>query len=88
MTLTMVEVSQEVQEIQESNCHPMTKITAKCWEYHSQSRLNNGNPPFTFSNYENALDKSSYLSHIEFGLIDYSTIGSKEEVVRIIENWF
>lgn len=38
-------------QILSSRVNDMTKIEVKCWLYHSESRIKNGNEPFTFDNY-------------------------------------
>lgn len=66
----------------------MTVIKVKCWLYHSESRHKNGNEPFSFDNYVHHLGKETYLSHIEFDMIDCSDIGGKKRAIEIVNRWY
>lgn len=65
-----------------------SKIEVKCWLYHSESRVKNGNQPFKFENYSRRLDKHVPLNYIKYDLIDVSDIGGKEKAIEVVNRWF
>jgi len=66
----------------------MTKIKLKCWLQHSQSRVNNNNPPFEFETIARVLCKNDYLDRINYGMIDCNDLGGKEMAIEIVERWY
>lgn len=66
----------------------ISKIEAKCWLYHSKSRLKNGNQPFTFQNYSRNLGHHVPLEYIKYGLIDVSDLGGQEMATNIVKKWY
>jgi len=66
----------------------MTKIKLKCWLQHSESRVNNNNPPFKFKAIKKVLYKEDYLSRIKYGMIDCDDLGGKDKAIEIVERWY
>ena len=75
-------------EILSSRVNDMTKIEVKCWLYHSESRIKNGNEPFTFDNYSHCLGVAVLLDHIKFDLIDVTDLGGKDKAIEIVKRWY
>lgn len=70
------------------NINSMTKIQLKCWVYHSESRVKNGNDPFKFDDYIHRLGKDFYLDYIHFDFIDCEEFGGKDNAIEIVNRWF
>lgn len=66
----------------------MTAIKTKCWVHHSESRVKNGNEPFTYVNFNHRSDKGLYTDYINLNLIDCGDIGGKEVALMHVNNWF
>lgn len=88
MLKTANEVDQVADEMLLSRTNTMTKLKIKCWQWHSKSRLKNGNEPFTFNEYSHVLGKQTYLDYIEIGLIDCNDIGGKDKAIEAVNHWF
>lgn len=88
--LTIEDVRKDVEKLlaASNRVNDMTKIRAKCWLYHSESRTKNGNQPFTFNTYTHHLNKQIYLCYIEHDLIDCTDLGGKEKAIKIVEKWY
>ena len=86
--MTIEEVHNHAEEMLSHRTHDYGKIEIKCWVYHSESRVKNGNPPFTFANYSRCLGKDVPLDYIKWGLIDVSDIGGKEKATEIVNRWY
>lgn len=87
-TLTMEQVTKYTQGILVDRCNLITKIKAKCWAYHSQSRIKNGNEPFSFDIYSRVIDAQSILSYIEYDNIEVDDLGGKAEVISAVKKWY
>lgn len=57
-------------------------LVLKCWQYHSESRHRNGNPPFSFRNYENHMYEQLVLEQVKYDMIDCTDLGGKEAVIN------
>lgn len=66
----------------------MMAIKTKCWVYHSESRIKNGNPPFSFSEFNHRAEKGLYLDYINLNLIDCLDIGGREVAITSVHNWY
>ena len=86
--MSIEEVYKQAKEMLSDKMCDMSKIEVKCWVYHSESRVRNGNPPFTFENYSHCLGSSVPLDYIKFDLIDVSDLGGKEAATEIVKRWY
>lgn len=86
--MTIEEVRQQAEEMLSRRMNDYSKIEVKCWVYHSESRVRNGNPPFTFKNYSHCLGKDVPLDYIKWDLIDVSDIGGKEKAIEVVNRWY
>lgn len=62
-----------------------TKLQLKCWINHSESRHNNGNPPFTFGNYCVHMRDIDILEQVKLDMINCDDIGGKEAAIVYLE---
>ena len=86
--MTLDKVHETVNNMLSRRTNDMTKIQCKCWVYHSESRVKNGNEPFEFSNYIHGLGKDFYLDYIKHDLIDCGELGGKDKAIAVVERWF
>lgn len=71
-----------------SRMNDMSKIEVKCWVYHSESRVRNGNEPFTFENYSHCLGATVPIDYIKYDLINVEDLGGKENAIEIVKRWY
>ena len=86
--MSIEEVRQQAEKMLSRRMNDYSKIEVKCWVYHSESRVRNGNEPFTFSNYSHCLGKDVPLDYIKWDLIDVSDIGGKEKAIEVVNRWY
>ena len=86
--MNIEKVRKEAEEMLLERLHDYSKIEVKCWVYHSESRIRNGNEPFTFENYSYCLGKDVPLDYIKWDLIDVSDIGGKEKAIEVVIRWY
>lgn len=86
--MTINEVDETVAKMLQSKTNTMMKIKIKCWEYHSKSRIKNGNEPYTFNEYNHAQGKQLYLDYIDYNFIDCDDIGGKDKAIEAVNHWF
>ena len=82
------EVYKKAEDLLSKRMNNYSKILVKCWVYHCESRMRNNNPPYTYTQYITALPSSVPMDYVQYDLIDYSDIGTKEEVLGIIQKWW
>lgn len=86
--MSLTEVKTMAERMLATRMNDMAKIKVKCWLFHSESRAQNNNEPFTFENHSRSLGKEDYLRHIHGDLIDCQDIGGKEKATQVVEKWF
>ena len=86
--MTNADIDKIVEKMLSTKTNTMVKIKIKCWQWHSKSRIKNGNEPFTFENYNHSLGKQTYLDYIEMGFIDCDDLGGKDKAVEAVNHWF
>lgn len=86
--MSIEKVRQQAEEMLSHRMNDYSKIKVKCWAYHSESRIRNGNEPFTFENYSHCLGKDVPLDYIKWDLIDVSDIGGKEKAIEVVNRWY
>lgn len=85
--MTKEEVSNYTRNIVGGSGNKHTKLVALCWEYHAHSRIKNGHTPFSFGMYLRTVDKHTMETYISSNLIDVTRVCSKEEAIKIINQW-
>lgn len=83
--MNIQEVYEHAEKMLARKTNTMTKIKLKCWIYHSESRVKNGNEPFPFTN---SLGKDFYIEYVNAGFIDCSDIGGRDKAIEAINIWF
>jgi hypothetical protein len=82
--LTTIEEVRSYIEKNYGSGHWLSKIKFKAWSYHSESRNNNGNLPFTFNNYIRHMDERDYLEQVNLNMLNCDDLGGKETVQKLL----